>query len=1135
MFIKRLLSKDATSRLRRVRSRASTKSSAVPEESTPGSRPPFTGPITRRWADVTAKRDEKRARKAELQEQARVRKRREQDALYEARIQRRNAGKHSLAPRDQPEGLATEPVGIDWQPNPAGREPSVERGRSTRRTATGSLRSVRSFGIVGPTNPVQSPDGVGSPSVRSPSIVSGVSRASCGPGERSSLCNGCAQHHLYAAREIVGFTSKHIIQTAGSGRIYAARGNTTTEKTDLVPIYGPVRRACSRAVSSRSAASRSPSAARAGSPGERSNRGPIILGLDRILSSQSKPGSEGSEVTVDVQQVQDRAQEHRARHGRNSLAQWRSGRPDQATAPPRAPTPGRAPTARRDGSPHTLAEPEWVVELWSTFSRNDGAYDTPQTSPEASPVKSSRPELRRLPQLHASQLDGVPSDPMVVEDDYGSQADSGEEGDEETPLVPASPAKGAQGFPFSPARAGIGSPQRQPSALRRHCQRNAMPRQRRLMAFGLQSPDRFVAGRTGTPTKEALISTKLAEKSNPTNKPAYTRSAVDPFAPPVRRTFRMAEQLAAVRAPAPLPRAPGRAGTLAITATGPDRRAVSDGAVWTVGGTQVTGGVPSTPNGRGGRVTSGTSASHHTADFMRRNSANEDERTHGKRLALAMDIDQGTRMRDPGSPRSPMNSGAGSSPASFATRTWRDGIWEAGCPVSPSKSRPKKGKGIPTIPFRVLDAPALRDDYYCSLLAYSPTLDCLAVGLGSHVYLWSEQKNATNRQLPDSLTAPFAAHVTSISFSSVDGGSAILAVGRADGRITLWSPLDRDPRFDSEQPAPISCVAFRPTTAKRPSIREPCVVAQTEELLVGDEAGNVYLYAVEWPHQEQRDLFDWHGSMTLLARVSCHTQQVCGMAWSPDGEMFATGGNDNQLFLFDRKKILRATPPSRTLAPGRDRGGSDATVNVRSSGPTPNTPHSPPGQQPVLLITPGQHRHLFQLNAAVKALAFAPWQPSLLAAGGGSNDRCIHFFHAASGAKLATIDCCAQVTSLVWSARRREVAATFGFAQPEHRIRVAVFGWPGCECRVEVPWVSEERALWGIAYPRGPAGGGRGGGGRGEGAREEGCLVVATSDASIKFHEVWAEASVPGDGMGVLGGSQILEGTLALERAAGIR
>ncbi|KAK3643216.1 hypothetical protein LTR56_010363 [Elasticomyces elasticus] len=644
-----------------------------------------------------------------------------------------------------------------------------------------------------------------------------------------------------------------------------------------------------------------------------------------------------------------------------------------------------------------------------------------------------------------------------------------------------------------------------------------------------QSPDRFVPSRDATPTKEALLSTHSPSKS----------AHPDPFAPPTRRTFRMAEQYATLQSPSPAPRAVGRTGTLVTDPPDVERRAVSEGAVWTVGGALVTEGVPSTTNGRGGRVTSGTSAPHYAADFLRKTSAGDDEKTHSRRLALALEIKTDARMLgyNPAmstSSGSPSSSGSPRTPKTPTTPDRNPATLE---PSPTKKPKPKKVKDIPVIPFRVLDAPALRDDYYCSLLAYSPTVHCLAVGLGPHVYLWSESKAAGIQHLPDSLTAPLAAHVTSLSFSSTEGGSAILAIGRADGKITLWSPLDRDPRFDSEQPAPVSCVCFRPKMAKSASIRDPCVAAQTEELLVGDEAGNVYLYAVEWPNQDQRDLFDWHGSMTLLARISCHSQQVCGMAWSPDGDVFATGGNDNQLYLFDRRKILRTPGPEHSSVAAmiatrrRTRDSSDDTVNVRS-GTSASNSATPPGQPSVLIISPGQHKHLFQLNAAVKALAFAPWQPSLLAAGGGSNDRCIHFFHAASGVKLATIDCYAQVTSLVWNTQRREVAATFGFAQPEHRVRVAVFGWPGCECRVKIPWVSEERALWGVAYPRGPKGGRLTEHGVGS-TKDEGCLVVATSDASIKFHEVWDDKPVRGEG--TLGGSQILEGTLGMESVAAIR
>ena len=473
-----------------------------------------------------------------------------------------------------------------------------------------------------------------------------------------------------------------------------------------------------------------------------------------------------------------------------------------------------------------------------------------------------------------------------------------------------------------------------------------------------------------------------------------------------------------------------------------------------------------------------------------------------------MDISQSGRVVEPISPPSSPISANSSTPSSPTSVSWKDCTWTRPLDASPTKAKTAQPRKIPTIPYRVLDAPALRDDYYCSLLAYSFTLQCLAVGLGPHVYLWSEDRANAHHHIPDSLTAPRgSSHVTSVSFSSVAGASAILAIGRGDGRITLWSPQDPEPRFDSEQPAPISYVCFRPTTQRRCSVRDANTFVDTEELLVGDEMGNVYLYSVEWPDQDQRDLFDWHGSMTLLARISCHTQQICGIAWSPDGKFFATGGNDNNLFLFETKKILRPhAPRSSTGSPAVD--------------PTNDSPTTAPIEQgDVFTILPGRQKHTFSLNAACKAITFAPWQPSLIAAGGGSNDRCIHFFHALSGAKLATIDCYAQVTSLVFNPRKREIAATFGFAQPEHPYRVAVFAWPSCRMVVGIPWWGEERALYAIEYP------GLGG-----------SLVIATSDASIKFHEVWSGSSTDaGKGGGSVLGSPILDDELLLERMDAIR
>ena len=54
---------------------------------------------------------------------------------------------------------------------------------------------------------------------------------------------------------------------------------------------------------------------------------------------------------------------------------------------------------------------------------------------------------------------------------------------------------------------------------------------------------------------------------------------------------------------------------------------------------------------------------------------------------------------------------------------------------SPSQS-PRTKRKISHVPFKVLDAPALQDDFYLNLVDWSST-NALCVGLSSSVYLWS--------------------------------------------------------------------------------------------------------------------------------------------------------------------------------------------------------------------------------------------------------------------------------------------------------------------------------------------------------------------------------------------------------------
>lgn len=108
--------------------------------------------------------------------------------------------------------------------------------------------------------------------------------------------------------------------------------------------------------------------------------------------------------------------------------------------------------------------------------------------------------------------------------------------------------------------------------------------------------------------------------------------------------------------------------------------------------------------------------------------------------------------------------------------------------------------------------------------------------------------------------------------------------------------------------------------------------------------------------------------------------QVCGLKWSHDDRELASGGNDNQLLVWNQ--------------------------------------HS---TQPLLKLT--EH------TAAVKAIAWSPHQSNLLVSGGGTADRCIRFWNTANGNQLNHVDTGSQVCNLAWSKNVNELVSTHGYSQ----------------------------------------------------------------------------------------------------------
>lgn len=116
------------------------------------------------------------------------------------------------------------------------------------------------------------------------------------------------------------------------------------------------------------------------------------------------------------------------------------------------------------------------------------------------------------------------------------------------------------------------------------------------------------------------------------------------------------------------------------------------------------------------------------------------------------------------------------------------------------RSPRKATRKISRIPFKVLDAPELQDDFYLNLVDWS-SQNVLAVGLGSCVYLWSACTSQVSYVLNASLIyvysnallllqvtrlcdlSPDSNTVTSVSWN--ERGNTV-AVGTHHGYVTVW-------------------------------------------------------------------------------------------------------------------------------------------------------------------------------------------------------------------------------------------------------------------------------------------------------------------------------------------------------------
>jgi len=228
----------------------------------------------------------------------------------------------------------------------------------------------------------------------------------------------------------------------------------------------------------------------------------------------------------------------------------------------------------------------------------------------------------------------------------------------------------------------------------------------------------------------------------------------------------------------------------------------------------------------------------------------------------------------------------------------------------------------------------------------------LAVGLSKSVFLWNPINSATKELL--SLGESSNDYVSSVSW--IQQGGHHLAVGTSESGVQVWDvQVGKQVRTLGGHASRVGALAWN----------GPMLTSGSRDNAVINHDVRIQNHVV--------------------GKMLHHSQEVCGLAWSPDGTYLASGANDNTLCITEASAFTSMnTAPKHVL-----------------------TEH----------------------QAAVKALAWSPHERNLLASGGGTADRCIKFWNAASGSMINSVDTGSQVCALQWSPFEKEILSSHGYAE----------------------------------------------------------------------------------------------------------
>jgi len=174
---------------------------------------------------------------------------------------------------------------------------------------------------------------------------------------------------------------------------------------------------------------------------------------------------------------------------------------------------------------------------------------------------------------------------------------------------------------------------------------------------------------------------------------------------------------------------------------------------------------------------------------------------------------------------------------------------------------------INKVPFKILDAPNLMDDFYLNLVDWSSQND-LTVGLNNSIYIWSANKSKVSKLCDYGDDVYVSSVIWNLSGTSV-------AIGTSNGYLDIW-----DVQYQKK---------IRSMDGH--SQRIGVISWNSGVISTGSKDFSILNRDLRQPD-------------SFFAKLLGHKQEVCGLKWSFDETQLASGGNDNKLIIWGQNSTL---------------------------------------------------------------------------------------------------------------------------------------------------------------------------------------------------------------------------------------